>query len=224
MSLDDSNADLRVYTILVAGGLGSGKTTTVDNLLPELRAHLEDDQTHVTEGHFATALKQECAELAKADLQTFYTEQGKQKFLDSVCMTAGRFLQVHGEEKRQADPFHWVNLLKKQIIATAQTVGKSNVIVVVGDCRHPNEIDAMRPGFALRLNGDPGGVRARSNRDLNHPSETALNDYQNFDLVVSTDDADIQGVLFVTLNALYDADPVRFEKLTNSAWLVDRTQ
>lgn len=216
---DDGTKDVEVYTILVAGGLGSGKTTTVDNLLPELRQYLTDDQTHVMEGHFATALKQECAKMAKVDLQTFYTEQGKQQFLHSIGMTAGRFLQVHGEAKRQADPFHWVNLLKKQIVATAQAAGKSRVIVVVGDCRHPNEIDAMRPGFALRLNGDPGGVRARSNRDLNHPSETALNDYQKFDLVVSTDDTDVQGVLLVTLNALYDADPVRFEKLTNSAFL-----
>jgi hypothetical protein len=35
------------------------------------------------------------------------------------------------------------------------------------------------------------GVRANSKRDLNHPSETALNDYTNFTEIIDNDIADV---------------------------------
>ena len=47
-----------------------------------------------------------------------------------------------------------------------------------------NEADAVSRygGTLVRLVGDPGKVRANSTRDLNHISETALDNYQGFDL------------------------------------------
>jgi hypothetical protein len=51
-------------------------------------------------------------------------------------------------------------------------------LVVMSDCRYRDEAYAIeeRGGFLIRLEGDPAGVRRenRSNRDLNHPSETDL--------------------------------------------------
>jgi len=43
----------------------------------------------------------------------------------------------------------------------------------------------------VKIVGDPMGVRAKSNRDLNHPSETALNDYTKFTEIIDNDIADV---------------------------------
>jgi hypothetical protein len=39
----------------------------------------------------------------------------------------------------------------------------------------------------IRLNGDPSGERARSTRNLEHPSETALDNYPHFDVIIDTE-------------------------------------
>jgi hypothetical protein len=38
-------------------------------------------------------------------------------------------------------------------------------------------------GYLIRLNGDPLNIRANENRDLNHQSETDLDNYKGFDFV-----------------------------------------
>lgn len=174
-----------VYCVLISGRIGAGKTTTVDALQQRLLELVDEAECVVLSGQYADELKRECAERAKKPLALFYSEAGKQTLIESEGVTAGRFLQIVGEEARARDPLHWIKALKrKQNEAAAD--GR-RVIMIVGDCRHPNEIDEMRPGVAVLLRGDPGGVRARSTRDLNHISETSLDGYERFDLVLDTD-------------------------------------
>jgi hypothetical protein len=57
---------------------------------------------------------------------------------------------------------------------------------IITDLRFPNEKRAIRKrqGKCLKFIGDPRGVRARSKRDLNHISETALDGDNEWDWVV----------------------------------------
>jgi hypothetical protein len=102
-------------------------------------------------------------------------------------MTGRQFLQTVGEEARKRNPFHWVDRVQQTIgqfqIEFCEAAG---VVAIVGDCRHPNEVDGMRPGLAIRLTGDPGGARARSHADMTHISETAMNGFDGFDMHIDT--------------------------------------
>ena len=56
---------------------------------------------------------------------------------------------------------------------------------VVTDVRFPSEADAIREhgGILIRVNRDTGYVD-------NHPSETALDDYMDFDYIITNDNLD----------------------------------
>jgi hypothetical protein len=199
-----------MFTVLISGELGAGKTTTVNLLTPELTKIVADDVL-VMSGNFADELKRECAERAAEPLDTFYTEQGKEKMLKSVGMTAGRLLQVVGEEARQKNPNHWIERLRQRATAEWRASGRARLLLVVGDCRHPNEIDDMKPGLAVRLEGDPGGARARSTRDLNHPSETALRAYEGFDIRINTETTPAKDVVASIVAPLLLSDKSLFK-------------
>jgi hypothetical protein len=192
---------MSVYTILISGEVGAGKTTTADALLDAVRK-LAPPDTYVTVGQYGDELKRECAERAKVDISLFYSHDGKNTFIESVGMTAGRMLQVVGEEERQRDKNYWIDKLKESKKKELTASGKKKMLLIVGDCRHPNEIDDMRPGLAVRLEGDPGNVRATSTRDLSHPSETSLRDYEWFDLRFDTDTQRTAEIVAVILQQL----------------------
>lgn len=113
----------------------------------------------------------------------------------TVAMRAA--LQYWGTDVRRAvDADYWV---RKSIAAavTAMAAGRS---VYVTDARFPNEIDAARAvGFTVvRLDVTEEVQRARMwERDgiepdvaaLAHPSETALDDYPDFDVVIDNNGA-----------------------------------
>jgi len=60
----------------------------------------------------------------------------------------------------------------------------------------PNEAEAIkkRGGMVIRLEGDPTGVRLRSKRDQNHISETALDNFMHFDVIVDNSKNDIESL------------------------------
>lgn len=129
----------------------------------------------------------------------------------------GTMLQQVGSKLREVHPLFWINAVESWLEAridervsaanTASSVQKDarkdakeeneskdslpfNMLVLIGDGRFPNEVEWVKErcgGMSIRLNGDPGGERARSTRDKTHISETALDAYDAFDLVLSTD-------------------------------------
>ncbi len=187
MSLDQSLRDLcennGVLIVGVSGKIGSGKSTLCDNLL------LLHNQ-NVVARNFADQLKIDVAAHLGIPLERCYTEEGKNTRIERYDMTVGCILQQWGTALRSA--IHtdmWViataNWLERLILN-----GVVPSMVVIGDVRFPNEVDWVHSvgGVAVRLNGDPGGVRAKSTRDLAHVSETALDDCQDkFDLVINSD-------------------------------------
>ena len=69
----------------------------------------------------------------------------------------------------------------------------SSLCWIVSDVRFENELRAIkeRGGIVIRLEGDPVGMRARSSRDPNHVSETALDKFEDFDLVLQNTVPDV---------------------------------
>lgn len=99
-------------------------------------------------------------------------------------------LQLLGSEIRRAqNPSYWTN----KFFAEVETIDAEYVFV--SDGRFPNEMDAIKSknGVTFRLDiSEETLLSRRTNRDgitytdeqLNHMSETALDDYEDFDLLV----------------------------------------
>lgn len=200
------------YNILISGRLGSGKTTTQRGLVEAIAGHLGEN-TIVMAVNFADELKNECALHAGVPQDTFYSEEGKKTYLPLVQMTGRELLQRVGEEARQRNPAHWIERVQERVARVRAEQPNANVLVVVGDCRHPNEVDLMRPGLAVRLEGDPADVRLYTTANLSHASETSMDAYEDFDMRVNTDVSKPNEVVQAILTRLVTVDPVRFNGL-----------
>jgi cytidylate kinase len=164
----------------ISGKIGSGKTTLA-NLLREYAA--EPDRLAVL--NFADALKVAVAEKFNIPVPRLYDQAEKNKPVsDDNPMTIGEALQRTGSERRAEDESYW---LKK--MDSAVEISASFNVFVIADVRHANEADWVRQrgGLLVRLNGDPMQVRRNSLRDHTHASETELDTYDGFDLIINTE-------------------------------------
>lgn len=162
----------------ISGKIGSGKTTLADFLLNQ-----SDQRVAVV--NFADALKRVVADHFSVPLARFYDQAEKNKPIsDENSLTVGEALQQVGEERRAQDPDYW---LKQMDLAIEKLVNID--VLVVADVRHVNEANWVRErgGLLVRLNGDPADVRKKSLRDHTHASETELDTYRDFDLIINTD-------------------------------------
>lgn len=115
-------------------------------------------------------------------------------------------LQYFGTDVRRAeDPDYWVRRAVQNCVA-AICEGRS---VYFTDCRFPNEVEAaaMLGLYTVRLEITPEMQEARlRGRDglgfdpsaASHPSETALDAYKHFDLIVDNNGLPIEAVCVIT--------------------------
>ena len=153
----------------VSGKLGSGKDTFAEKLtrqIPELR-----------QKSFAFKLKQVTALLTGQKLEDMFTQEGKNIYLQEWGMTVGEFQQKMGTEgmRQGVHENGWVLSLFSDYT--------DNSSWIVTDVRFPNEAAAIRNrgGYLVRIEGDPNKTRASSTRDLNHASETSLDDWTDWE-------------------------------------------
>jgi hypothetical protein len=113
-----------------------------------------------------------------------YTQEQKNIYLSAWNKTIGECLQLIGTDlfRDHFDPDTWVKTLFETIIPEVKSL---NQIPLITDVRFPNEADEIlsRGGIVVRLFGDPVDIRKNSKRDLNHISETALDNYDKFTYV-----------------------------------------
>jgi hypothetical protein len=168
---------LDAYPLIgISGKLGSGKTT--------LAHYITNAGTRPYEIHaFADRLRYVLALLTNTPVEKTRSTEDKNRLLPSWGKTIGTMLQDIGSGIRNAvNTDAWViSLFDYWVEDTSRWV--------VHDVRYPNEADAIRQrgGLLIRLYGDPGQTVAQSTRDLNHASETALDDYPHFDVIINTD-------------------------------------
>ena len=165
-----------VCLIGISGKIGSGKTTLAEALQRRFDG--------VVVCNFADALKREVAAIYDVPLARFYDRAEKDCAISGdVLLTIGEALQHIGALRRAESEDYW--LKRTAEFVAAQTCK----FVVIGDVRFTNEADWVRErgGFLVRLEGDPGKVRARSTRSHAHSSETQLDAYDHFDALINTD-------------------------------------
>ena len=119
--------------------------------------------------HFADILKETVQALFAIGEWETNTQEGKKVTISWIGKTVRELLQEVGQGLRDAiDPDVWVKAL------FANTDGWSNYIIA--DVRYPNELMAIkeRGGVLIRIARNGAGAG-------NHSSETALDDYNDWD-------------------------------------------
>ena len=157
----------------ISGKLYSGKDTLASCLLHEF----DDYGVTFMQKSFAFKLKKMGAYLTNTPEIWWFTQEGKQQYLPKWDMTIGEFQQKLGTEAMRDNihPDGWVIALMSEYSTFDNWI--------VTDVRFPNEAEAIKKegGTLIRIEGDPSNERKNSKRDLNHPSETSLDDYDGFD-------------------------------------------
>lgn len=182
------------YRIIgLSGKIGSGKTTFSNYLrtvFPDLEPH-----------SFADNLRQVVSILIDRPVDQLRSATDKETM---TCMgkTVGVLLQEVGTEVvRSINPDAWV-------LSLFERYKHGESYWIIDDVRFVNEAACIKEagGIMIRFEGDPGQVRKNSTRDLNHPSETALDNYSGFDVIVETEQYmnDMQGI---------------FERINKELWL-----
>jgi len=112
------------------------------------------------------------------------TQAGKNKHVDAFDMTIGQMLQKIGTDtlRNHFNENVWVNALLSEL-------NKNPGNYIITDCRFKNEAQAVKDagGFLIRVNRPINPIAKNSNRDLSHPSETDLDDYTGFDVIIQND-------------------------------------
>jgi hypothetical protein len=153
----------------ISGKIGSGKDTLADLIIKR------DPQFE--KKSYAYKLKKTGAFLTGTDEALWFTQEGKNILLAEWGMTIGVFQQKLGTEAIR-DGLHnkaWILSLFGDL--------KQDSKWIITDLRFKNEAYAVkeRGGFLIRIEGDPAKVRANSTRDMTHPSETDLDDFNEWD-------------------------------------------
>ena len=168
----------------LSGKIGSGKTT----FARYIQLMFDTIERH----SFAENLRRMTSIFLNIPVERLRSPEDKET-MTSMEKTVGVILQEMGTEVcRQIHPDAWVLSL-----FAAYEPGTS--YWVIDDVRFKNEADYIKKlgGIVIRLNGDPGSVRKSSTRNLNHWSETVLDDYDRFDAIINTEDHrdDMAGIL-----------------------------
>lgn len=164
----------------IAGKAQAGKDTTAKMLAcllsnPDLtwQMYWESDivfpQQHFVV-HYADLLKEISGPMLNMPFENFNDQEVKQRYIPWLDMTVREFLQRLGTGVRVAiDSEFWVKAL-------FNTYDKN---IIVADVRFPNEAEAIkeRSGKLIRIERPGAGAG-------NHISETALDDYRKWDIVI----------------------------------------
>lgn len=169
--------------VLISGKQGSGKTTMGKLLVDRLsRRGIPAENIMLTK--FAEPLYKLHDEVQGAAYRLGLIPEVKAK--------DGKLLQLLGTEwiRNTIDPDAWMKYIKRKSESFFCQGGDR--IVIVDDCRFPNELESFPDAYAIRLECPEPIRKARTEswRDnTDHPSETAL-DSHGFDLFVDTSDSE----------------------------------
>ncbi|NMA48744.1 MAG: hypothetical protein GX947_03085 [Tissierellia bacterium] len=162
--------------ITISGQAQHGKDTTAEIL----KKKLEKLQYKVLIIHYADYLKYICSQ--------YYGWDGKKDVKGRALLQ-----QVGTEKARSKCPDFWVSIVEKFI----SVFGDDFDYILIPDCRFPNEVQYLKDRnydvMAVKVNRIKF-ENSLTKEQRNHPSETALNDFQ-FDKILAYE----SGVEFVEM-------------------------
>jgi hypothetical protein len=115
----------------------------------------------------------------KETIDTRYVKPAKTEFTQSEFWSGREIMQAYGEFFRSIHQDFWV----KDLFDTAEEKNYKNIIIT--DARHGNEVNAIRErgGYLIKVESDrQDKPKVFSNK---HISETALDDFDDYDFTVS---------------------------------------
>lgn len=182
----------------ISGKIGSGKDTFAELLAEQLvgkveRHALADKLRLITEivSGIRMSITHEVNKPFCNEIRN-YTQDQKNIVIKQFNKTIGETLQLVGTDlfRNNYDTDIWVKSFFNEEVDKKLNDDK---IIIIPDVRFINEADYIiqEGGYLIRLEGDPMGVRKNSLRDLNHISETELDNYTKFDKVIYNDKKDI---------------------------------
>ena len=160
----------------ISGKMGAGKTT--------LAQYLQARDPALEVRAFADNLRRVLCLLANIPVENTRSTADKNRLLPGWDKTVGVLLQDVGNGIRRSVHIDaWVLSLFDYWDAEGETRW------VIHDVRYPNEADKIKAmgGVLIRLNGDPGQSAALNTCNHAHESETALDDYTGFDVIIDSD-------------------------------------
>lgn len=157
----------------ISGKICSGKTEVakyIQKKIPEYNFQIRS---------FGYDVKFITSYITGIDINLIQSREIKSKYLPEWGMTLGEMFQKIGTEcmRKGLHPDTWVLSLM-----TKYTPDQNWII---DDVRFKNEANTIKQfgGILIRLEGDPANMRSKDPRNMNHKSETELDNYENFDIV-----------------------------------------
>lgn len=167
----------------LSGKFGSGKSLAAE-IISDIHKEHEGPDAPVQFHAFADQLKKTAAGLTG---ETFGPQWNDQAFKNQIApafgISYGAILQRLGMcVRKEFGDDVWMRVVLNAI----DNDPNPETLHINQDTRLPNEGQAAyeRKAKIFRLEGDPSGAHARSNRDKTHISETGLDDFKHFDEVI----------------------------------------
>lgn len=159
----------------ISGKFATGKDTLTNYLL----AFFSEKGIVCSRLKFADALKKASSIITETKLEDTYSSEGKNKTIQTLGISIGRFQQLLGTVLREhIHPDIWVFPIIQYY------KNNPDKFCIISDCRFKNEAAHIKQngGILIRLNRN---TNVNDGRDPNHISETDLDDYDGFDLVIN---------------------------------------
>ena len=168
--------------IAISGKIGSGKDTVADMITSYFNS------TWFKKRAFATRVKEVVATMTKTTVEQNISQEGKSYIPKGFNHSLGKLQQIIGEGmKPLLGTDIWANCLMN-------SEEKLPLFTVISDLRYKVEANTIRKStkntLLIRVDGDPVNIRKMNlaNRDLDHISETDLDDYTGFDYHIDNSD------------------------------------
>ena len=156
----------------IHGKIGSGKDTVAREIV---KAFPEYNFRRVSFGY---NVKKIVSILTGIDMRTILSRKIKTFYLESWNMTVGEMFQQVGTNALRdvLNKDTWIFSLFNSI--------KDGENIIITDVRFLNEANSIinRGGFLIKITGDPKKVNKNDTRDLEHKSETELDNFKHFDI------------------------------------------
>ena len=162
----------------VSGKIGSGKDAFTNRFIRQYR---NARGVSFKNKKFGYNVKKLVSDLTGLPMRVMLSRDGKLVYLPDWGMTVGTMQQKMGTDavRNNIHGNAWV-------LSLFAKYKDSEDFWIISDVRFKNEAKIIKDkgGILIRLNGDPAKCRENDPRDMNHQSETDLDDYKDWDYVL----------------------------------------